>query len=104
MRHLALCTLVLAACSSAPVAFPTAPLAADEEAGGRVEATTSGFLLLSLIPIGQNTRFERAVEQLKQKAGADRITDVVVRESWYWCGVGELFVFTVEGTAVRKKR
>lgn len=96
------CLLLLAACSSGPVQIQTDPVGPNEIALGRVSATASGFMLLSLIPLGQNSRFERAHAKACEQLGADRIASMQVRESWFYCGVGNLYVFTIEGVGVRR--
>lgn len=103
-RILLLPLALLASCVSSKVTFATPPVQADEEVVGRAEGSAGGFMLLQLIPIMQNTRFERAYQEALQTSGGTRLVDVTVWESWYWAYIGNGYTFHVAGTAVRKRR
>lgn len=103
-RSLAPALLLLASCTSAPLAIATAPLQENEEIVGHVRGTASGLMLFDLIPVGQNSRFERAYDEAMRSSTGYRLVDIKVRESWYWCVVGNLYVFELTGSCVRRRR
>jgi hypothetical protein len=93
------CTL--AACSSTMLKIPGEPIQANEQSLGQVHGGATGIMLFQFIPIGQNTRFERAYAQaLNSKPGATRLTDVVIHEHWFWAWLLNGYGFEVEATAV----
>jgi hypothetical protein len=83
--------------------FPSAPIGPNEKSLGSVEATSTGLMLFGVIPINQNTRFEKAMAEAAQKAGGTRLTDVTISEQWFWAFVLDGFIFKVQGTAVGNK-
>ena len=92
-----------AACHSTRVHIPTAPIGPKEKSLGPTWGDDVGLLLLGFIPIGQNERFVAAYNEAVQKAGATRLTDVTISERWWWGMVIHVYVFNVEGTAVKNK-
>lgn len=100
---LAICLLLMTACVSTPLKFPTAPIGPNEKELGRTEATSTGIMLFGFIPINQNTRFEDAIKEAAAKAGGTRLVDVTISEQWFWAFVLDGFIFKVEGTAVGNK-
>jgi len=95
--------LTTVACQSTRLTFPSAPIGPDEKSLGPTTATSTGLMLFGVIPINQNTRFEKAMAEAAQKAGGTRLTDVTISEQWFWAFVLDGFIFKVEGTAVGKK-
>lgn len=95
--------ITTAACHSTQVKIPTAPVGPNEKALGPTEGRSLGMLLFGVIPINQNTRFEKAYQEAVQKAGATRLTDVTISERWWWGYVLNGYVFRVQGTAVAEK-
>lgn len=92
-----------AACHSTHVQIPTAPIAAGEKSLGPTWGDHVGLLLFGFIPIQQNDRFVEAYNEAVQKAGATRLTNVIISERWWWGYVINGYVFKVEGTAVTNK-
>ncbi len=99
----ALLMLVLAACTSTQVRFPSAAVGPNEKALGHTEGSSVGIMLFQFIPINQNTRFENAYAEAVQSAGGNRLTDIVISEQWFWAWVLNGYIFKVEGTAVANK-
>jgi hypothetical protein len=99
----ALLLVTTAACHSTQVKIPTAPVGPNEKALGPTEGSSAGLMLFQVIPINQNTRFEKAYQQAVQKAGGSRLTDVTISERWFWAYVLNGYVFKVQGTAVGNK-
>ena len=60
-------------------------------------------MLLQLIPIGQNDKIERAMQLLMQEKGGDALTDVTIRESWFWAYVLNGYSVKVEAKVLKKK-
>jgi hypothetical protein len=95
--------MTTAACQSAQVKLPSASIGPNEKSLGQTKGSSTGIMLLGVIPIGQNTRFEDAYREAVQKAGATRLTDVTISEQWFWAWVLNGYTFTVQGTAVGNK-
>ena len=91
------------ACHSSQLRIPGDPISPNEKSTGIADAHASGFMLLGVIPIAQNNRFERAYAAALQRSGSTRLADVVVSERWFWTPVGNGFVFHVQGTGVANK-
>jgi hypothetical protein len=91
------------ACHSSQVRIPGEPLGPNERLTGVASAHSSGFMLFQVIPINQNTRFEKALQTATTKAGGTRLTDVVISERWWWTPVGNGFSFHVQGAGVTNK-
>lgn len=104
-----LCVIVFAlsgfGCVGSKVHFDDIPLAkADLTRGRMVEASSSGFQLMCLIPIGINGRQEEAYRRLKRVAGSDYITDVKIIESWTYAFVGTVYRTKFIATAYPEKK
>ena len=96
MKTAAFCFAFLASCVSDRVAFPTSPIGPEEQLVGHVEGSAGGFMLFGLLPIAQNSRFQRAYEAACQQATpGGRLVNVQCWESWYWAYIGNGYVFHV---------
>lgn len=62
-------------------------------------ASSSGFQLLLVIPIGINERQQQAYQLIRAQAGSDFITDVKIKESWTYAFVGTVYTTTIEATS-----
>ena len=76
------------ACQSTPVRFAAPQTPASGDQGRTVSGAACGFQLLLLIPLGINSRQARAYEALQQNASGAALTDVKVRERWFYAYVG----------------
>ena len=95
---------LLAGCVGAPVTFPEVDNKTVAQTGGRtIQAGTCGFQLLLLIPIGINDRAERAYAELREQAGSDVITEVYVREKWFYGFVGTGYCTQMSAKAYRRE-
>ncbi len=98
----ALCVAV-AACASAPVSFKSmADQKYDATKGRAISSSSCGFQLLLLIPIMTNHRQEQAYMALKDKADGDYMTDIKIRESWYYAFIGTLYCTEMQAMAYPK--
>jgi len=92
--------LVLAACISDPVRFPEVKQSAVDGMRGRpIRASACGFQLLLFIPISINERFETAFSRLKDRARGGIISDISVREKWFYGFVGTGYCTELVATA-----
>jgi len=95
--------IVLASCASTPVSFKSiADLRYDTTKGRVVSGSACGFQLFLLIPIMTNNRAELAYMSLMHQAGSDYVTDVKVRESWYYAFLGTVYCTELQATAYPK--
>ena len=58
-------------------------------------------MLFNLIPIGQNSRFERAYEEAVKSKGGDRLVDPVITEKWFWGVILNGYITSISGTVVK---
>ena len=92
--------LLAAGCHGTPVHIDNAvPDNIDRSTGHIVEGDAHGFQFILLIPMGVNTRHERAWEDLKSKAGDAYITNVEMKEGWFYGLIGTLYHTTFRATA-----
>jgi hypothetical protein len=95
--------LLCAACKGAPIHIDNVvPSGIDHSTGRMVEGDAYGFQAMLLIPMGVNSRHERAWDELLTNAGDAYVTDVQLKETWYWALVGTLFHTTFRATAYPK--
>ena len=73
-----------------------------KDKGREISASASGFQLLLFIPINVNSRQNTAYALLKDKADGGYITDVKVKESWYYAFVGTVYKTTLTATVYSK--
>lgn len=71
----------------------------DESRPREIGVETCGFLLLfPFIPIQYKSHLLRAEKQLKYAANGGAITNVRVKESWYWALVGNILCTDIAAT------
>lgn len=70
---------------------------------GPSSQTATGIHLFGIIPIQLNNKVERATNAAIAAKGGDALTNVTVRERWYWAWVLNIYKVDVEGTVVRRK-
>ena len=68
---------------------------------GPGEGGAVGIMLFGFIPIGQNTRFERAYEEAVKSKGGDRLIDPVITENWFWGMILNGYITKISGTVVK---
>ena len=73
----------------------------DYQVLGPAEGGAAGIMLFNLIPIGQNSRFERAYEEAVKSKGGDRLIDPVITEQWFWGVVLNGYITRISGTVVK---
>ncbi len=92
--------LTTVACHSSQLRVQADPPGPNERLTETADGHSGGFMLLGVIPINQNHRFERAYTSALQKSGSTRLADVIISERWLWTPVGNAFIFHVQGTGV----
>ena len=78
--------LTITACQSVPLTIPSAPVGPNEQRLGTGEGSSTGIMLLQLIPINQNDRFVKAYRQALAQSGGTRLVDVTIEERWFGLG------------------
>lgn len=68
---------------------------------GEAEGSAVGIMLFNVIPIGQNTRFERAYDAAVQSKGGDALLTPEISESWFWAWILNGYKTTVKGTVIK---
>ena len=95
----------LAGCEGVPVHIENAvPPDIDRSQVRIIEADAHGYQILLLIPVALGTRHARAWEELQEKAGDAYITDVELREGWYWALIGTVYHSTFRAKAYPRNR
>jgi hypothetical protein len=104
VRPLALIlSALLVACAGAPVKFQTvAPASLKSYTGSKqlLTAEACGFQLFLFIPIGVNSRLERAYASLLAQAAGAPLTDVEVKEAWTYGFIGTNYCTTLQAQAL----
>ena len=99
----ALLTVVGAGCTGTKVQFADVPGDRLDLARGRqITSHATGFQLL-FIPLGLNSRQERAYAQLKKQARGDYITDIKIQETWRYAVLGTTYRTTFSAMAYPDK-
>lgn len=94
------CTL-LVGCSSTDVRLVSAPPEKPIKLGP-AQGTASGVLFLGVIPIGINSRTERAyADALKSVPGSTTLINVTLDELWLYFGIMLFQQVTITGEAVK---
>ncbi len=91
--------VLLGGCSSNPVRIGPRP-PETYRVIGPVEGTACGVLLYDVIPIATNSCVDRAYRSALGGSGGTMLVDTVVRDRWYFIGVGQLLCTDIEGTAI----
>ncbi len=92
-----------AGCAGDPVHIDNyVPAGIDRGRGRVVEGSAGSFQLLILFPIRNGSRHARAWERLVEKAPNCWITDVQLKESWFYGFVGTGYHSTFRATAYPK--
>ena len=99
--------LFLAGCSSKFTTIQTAPPEKYEKLGPVTGTATGSLGVLGtayyFIPIGLNSRIDRAYKNALSKApGATSLTDVTYEESWFWWVIGTGRTVTISGEAIKE--
>lgn len=98
---------LLVGCSSHQVKIEQAP-PAKYESLGKAEGSASGSLGLiatayNFIPIGLNSRSERAYENaLGSVSGSTGLINVTYQENWFWWVIGTARTVTITGDAIKE--
>lgn len=97
---LGLIVVFLFGCVSAPLKIDN--LAQKEyDILGEAEGSAVGIMLFNFIPIGQNTRFERAYDAAVQSKGGDVLLTPEISERWFWAWILNGYKTTVKGTVIK---
>jgi len=94
--------LLSVGCAGAPVNIPNVK-GSDYKILGEGSGSAVGIMLFNVIPIGQNSRFERAYNQAVARLGGDALVDPVFSERWFWAYALNGYITTVKGTVVKHK-
>jgi hypothetical protein len=93
-----------AGCTGIPYKMATVePDHSKYEVLGPASGKARGFMILNLIPIGQNSKIEKAIEKAIQSKGGDELIDISIQESWFWAYVLNSYAVEVEGIVLKKK-
>jgi len=90
-------------CASVPLEIPNAGKMDYEEIGEGVGSAT-GVMLFQLIPLGQNTRFQRAYQAAVDSRGGDALLNPTVSERWFWAYILNGYTTTVRGTVIKYRK
>ena len=93
---------LLIGCSSVPVTISTV-MDKPYDVLGEGEGSAIGIMLLNVIPIGQNERFERAYREAIYSKDGDALINPVISERWFWAYVLNGYTTTVKGTVIKYK-
>ena len=95
---------LLAGCTGQYYKIPTPPVDLTKyEVVGKGSETATGIMLFNFIPIQENNKIERATQTLIAAHGGDSVTDVTVRERWFWAYVLNGYRTDVEATVLRRR-
>ncbi len=98
---------LLSGCASKFTEIQSSP-PAKYESLGRVTGTASGSIgvlstAYNVIPMGLNSRVERAYQDALAKApGATDLINVTYQESWFWWIIGTARTVTISGEAIKE--
>lgn len=94
---------LLTACAGAPVSLGTRITDVPVGDSRPITAEACGMQLLLFIPIGVNSRLERAYSSLQSQAAGAVITDVQVKERWVYRFVGTSYCTELQASAVQPR-
>ena len=92
--------LATSACSSAPTMVAPNP-GPHYEVLGKTHASACGFALFGFIPIGMNSRTERAYAAALKKGGTGLINTELQTQWWVIPLIGHIHCTQIRGTEVR---
>lgn len=99
-----LLSILLSACTGQYYKLPSPAFdPAKYEVVGTGKSTSTGIHLFQFIPIGLNNKIENATKQAISSLGGDTITDVVIRERWFWAYILNGYKVDVEGVVLKAK-
>jgi hypothetical protein len=99
-----LVVVLLSGCVGHYYQMPTPPVDLNKyEVVAEGEETATGIMLFQLIPIQQNSKIARATQALMEAYGGDAVTNVQVRERWFWAWVLNGYKTDVRATVLRRK-
>ncbi len=102
---LLLCLLSLSACTGRLYSVPQPDFDPQKyEVVGEARETATGLNLFNFIPINLNNKIQRAVEEAIRSRSGDVITNLRVRERWFWAYVLNGYKIDIEGTVLREKK
>ena len=97
---------LLGGCASEPVNVAPAPPPSFERLGAATGEACGSLGILAtayyLIPIGLNSRVERAYQRaVASIPGATALVNVTYQEDWFWWLIGTARCVTISGEAIR---
>lgn len=95
--------LMALGCASLPVKVPHVT-GTNYEVLGEGEASATGVMLLTFIPIKYNDRFDRAYKAAIASKGGDELIDPVISDRWFWAYVLNGYITHVKGTVIKYKK
>lgn len=96
--------VALSACSGKYYKLPSPEInSKNYEDLGTTQETATGVMLFGFIPIQQNNKLERAIDSAVASKGGDAMTNIQVRERWYWAYVLNLYKVDITGNVLKKK-
>lgn len=98
-----LMVLFILGCASVPLEI-TSIGKTEYEVVGEGSGSAVGIMLFELIPIGQNTRFQRAYNAAVNSRGGDALLNPVISENWFWAYVLNGYVTKIKGTVIKYKK
>jgi len=96
--------IFISGCTTNSVKLSSTPLPKDYEVLGESSAKACGFVVNFLAPVVFPVKWSmpyRAYTYAVNRKGGDALINVSIRESWYWCYVGNLYCTTVSGTVIK---
>ena len=94
--------LTATSCVSDEVTVAPRPPARYERMGG-TDGEACGVLLFGFVPIGMNSRLQRAqAEALGKKPGATMLINTELSSEWFWWFFGNTHCTSLEGEAIRE--
>ncbi len=71
---------------------------------GKGEGNAGGFMLFHLIPLGHNTKVQRAYDAAVKCRNGDALINPTIKESWFWAYVGNGYRTRIEGDVIKYKQ
>ena len=99
---LGILTFLAVGCVSQPLKVPTVDKRAYDTLG-EGKGSSTGLMLFTFIPIGQNERFVRAYDPAVKSKGGDALIDPVIKENWFWAYILNGYSTEITGTVIKYK-